>query len=230
MKWKHQSYAHLSWLSYEELVTDNPPHGKSRFYRFVKMLPRDDSGMIIEYPANTPPEQFYNPNFTEVERVVACSRDININLEDLWFEYAEEIIEAMNSVCINGYYYIDPFMNKVDEERDGAVGYYSIIKKPMWMNLIMQKFENTKKAHNHPEVKVEEGEVYQDATGFFDDIELMFSNCHLYNKDPECGIVIMCSKLEEVYGKKKAAYYERYNEMNEMKVSLTIDGSDEMKY
>ncbi len=59
-------------------------------------------------------------------------------------------------------------MNKVDEERDGAVGYYSIIKKPMWMNLIMQKFENTKKAHNHPEVKVEEGEVYQDATGFFD--------------------------------------------------------------
>ena len=75
MKWKHQSYTHLSWLSYEELVADNPPHGKSRFYRFVKMLPRDDSGMIIEYPANTPPEQFYNPNFTEVERVVACSRD-----------------------------------------------------------------------------------------------------------------------------------------------------------
>ncbi len=100
MKWKHQSYTHLSWLSYEELVTDNPPHGKSRFYRFVKMLPRDDSGMIIEYPANTPPEQFYNPNFTEVERVVACSRDININLEDLWFEYAEEIIEAMNSVVL----------------------------------------------------------------------------------------------------------------------------------
>ena len=73
MKWKHQSYLHLSWVSYDFLLNDNPPHGKSRLLRFVKMLPRDEMGLIVEYPPSTPTESFFNPNFMEIERGVLCS-------------------------------------------------------------------------------------------------------------------------------------------------------------
>lgn len=228
VKWKHQSYSHLSWISCDSLINDNPPHGKSRFYRFVKMLPRDDNGLIIEYPSSTPPEQFFNPNYTEIERVVACSNDMSVDLDQFWMDSAKDIIDRLSDVCIGGYYYIDPFMHKVDEMLDGAVGYYNIVKEPMWMNLIISRLNNTRAAKDMEEVKVE-NETYSSVDEFFRDMELVFSNCHLYNTDPQSGIVIMCEKLEEIYAEKKAAYYEKFYEMNEIVNSLSADGTDEVK-
>ena len=145
VKWKHQSYLHLSWVSYDHLLGDNPPHGKARLLRFVKMLPRDESGLIIEYPPNTPDETFFNPNYTEIERVVLSNKDLDVDLETFWRQGCEEIYQAICEVNQGGYYYADPFMEPVDEERDGAPGYYSIVKVPMCLRWIKQRLDASMK-------------------------------------------------------------------------------------
>lgn len=145
VKWKHQSYLHLSWMSYDQMVNDNPPHGKSRLYRFLKMLPRDDNGFIVENAPNTPEEAFFNPNFCEVERVVACSKDMALSTHGVWQRGCREILTALCEVVVGGYVYIDPFMEKVDEIRDGAPGYYEVVKRPMWVAKIMAKLSAAEK-------------------------------------------------------------------------------------
>lgn len=97
------------------------------------------------------------------------------------------------------------------------------------MNLITARLDNARAAKNMEEVKVE-NEMYSSIEEFFRDMELMFSNCHLFNSDPQSGIVIMCNKLEEIYAEKKAAYYEKFYEMNEIVSSLNTGDTDEVKW
>ena len=141
MKWKHQSYLHLSWVSYDFLLNDNPPHGKSRLLRFVKMLPRDEMGLIVEYPPSTPTESFFNPNFMEIERVVLCSKDLDVDMDALCQQGCDDVYNALCEVTHNGYYYCDPFMNPVDEEHDGAPGYYTVVTKPMCLKHIRERLD-----------------------------------------------------------------------------------------
>ena len=145
VKWKRQSYLHLAWLSYDTMVNDNPPHGKSRLYRFVKMLPRDDNGSIVEYAPNTAEEAFFNPNYCEIERVVACSKDMELDMRGFWQRGCRDILTALCEVSGGGYVYIDPFMDRVDEVRDGAPGYYEVVKHPMWVKKIMEKLSGAEK-------------------------------------------------------------------------------------
>ena len=148
MKWKHQSYLHLSWVPYDTLLNDNPPHGKSRLLRFVKMLPRDENGWIIEYPPNTPEDTYFNPNYTEIERVVLSSKDLDVNLDEFWQQGCEEVIQALCNVTQNGYFYADPFMEPVDETRDGAPGYYSVVTTPMCLHWVQNRLNAAVKARN----------------------------------------------------------------------------------
>lgn len=196
VKWKHQSYLHLSWLSYDQMVADNPPHGKSRLYRFVKMLPRDDNGYIVENAPNTPEEAFFNPNFCEVERVVACSKDMALSTHGVWQRGCREILTALCEVAVEGYVYIDPFMERVDEVRDGAPGYYEVVKHPMWVAKIMAKLSAAERELMREDGVLFEGwwrrrgvrrsegggveEAYKSDQEFFADLELLFSNCHLW--------------------------------------------------
>ena len=135
------------------LLNDNAPHGKSRLLRFVKMLPRDESGLIIEYPPSTPDESFFNPNFLEVERVVLCNKDLDVDLETLWQQGCEDVYDALCEVTRNGYNYCDPFMNPVDEVRDGAPGYYDVITKPMCLSQIKKRLDVTLKRYEGKDLK-----------------------------------------------------------------------------
>ena len=228
VKWRNKSYMHLSWLSFDTLVHDNPPHGKSRLYRFVKMLPRDEDGFIIEYPPNTPEDQYYNPNFCEVERVVACSLDWDNDTRFYWQQGCSEILSALCEVNQGGYVYSDPFMLPVNEERDGAPNYYAIVKHPMCLSWIMKRLSSPEPAPNGDTSSERPNALtpYSSAEEMFADLELMFQNCHLYNRDPSSIIVMMCAKLEEVYRQKRAAFEERQAEFNNIQLAMKIEGEE----
>ena len=58
------------------------------------------------------------------------------------------------------------FLRPVDEERDGAVDYYKIVKEPMDLGTMASKLKQAK---------------YADMTEFKKDLALVWSNCRLYN-------------------------------------------------
>ena len=49
-----------------------------------------------------------------------------------------------------------------------------------------------------------------------------------YNQNPNCGVVIMCNALEEVYHEKRSLYEAKLNELNEL-VALTQSEDGEPK-
>ncbi|KAL8369859.1 hypothetical protein RB595_000284 [Gaeumannomyces hyphopodioides] len=59
-----------------------------------------------------------------------------------------------------------PFLKPVDEVRDGAVGYFAMIKKPMDLGTIGNKLHTG---------------AYANAEGFRHDLDLMLTNCFLFN-------------------------------------------------
>lgn len=66
VKWRNESYLHVSWVKVDEINQDNPPHGHGRLIRFIKQLPVDSNGMIIEYPPTTKMEEFFSPSYVTV--------------------------------------------------------------------------------------------------------------------------------------------------------------------
>ena len=77
--------------------------------------------------------------------MVACSKDMELDMRGFWQRGCRDILTALCEVSGGGYVYIDPFMDRVDEVRDGAPGYYEVVKHPMWVKKIMEKLSGAEK-------------------------------------------------------------------------------------
>ncbi|KAK8792005.1 hypothetical protein WA158_005382 [Blastocystis sp. Blastoise] len=159
IKWKKQSYLHTSWVSLEEIEKDNPPHGHGRLIRFIKQLPTDYDGNTIEFPAGTKEEEFFSPNYLNVEKVLASTDAILYNLEDFWHNGCKTILNAVLKYQVEGYLLCAPFMYPVQEGKDHAPGYYSIVQQPMDFASIRRKlFRTIKMATENKHGNVDEEE------------------------------------------------------------------------
>ena len=73
--------------------------------------------------------------------MVLCSKDLDVDMDALWQQGCDDVYNALCEVTHNGYYYCDPFMNPVDEEHDGAPGYYTVVTKPMCLKHIRERLD-----------------------------------------------------------------------------------------
>lgn len=78
--------------------------------------------------------------------------------------FCEDVLKELMRPKHQGIHW--PFLKPVDEARDGAVGYFDVIKKPMDLGTIANKLHTG---------------AYADAEGFRHDFELMLDNCFLFN-------------------------------------------------
>ena len=92
----------------------------------------------------------------------------------------------------------------------------------------MKRLSSTEPAPNgdNPSERPNALTPYSSAEEMFADLELMFQNCHLYNRDPSSIILMMCEKLEEVYHQKRAAFEERQAEFNNIQLAMKIEGEE----
>ncbi|KAI9256062.1 hypothetical protein EDC94DRAFT_636102 [Helicostylum pulchrum] len=81
------------------------------------------------------------------------------------------------------------FTQPVDEVLDGAIGYYTVIKKPMDLSMIKRKVENKE---------------YTTFRQFEDDVRLMFSNCYAFNGPGQELEAVFEKELENLRGKEHA--------------------------
>ncbi|EER01655.1 transcription factor GTE6, putative [Perkinsus marinus ATCC 50983] len=103
------------------------------------------------------------------------------------------------------------FLKPVDPVRDECSDYFTVVKHPMDFGTIRKKLHK--------------GE-YEDALGFYEDCDLVFTNCALYNA-PETFVMQQCRKIMarfnellvqlELTGHIEAARAERKKEVGESK-------------
>ncbi|KAI9561827.1 hypothetical protein GHT06_012788 [Daphnia sinensis] len=81
-----------------------------------------------------------------------------------------------------------PFMEEVDPVKDGAPDYHQVIKKPMWLKLIKDKFRKNQ---------------YSSISEFVGDMRLILENCYRYN-GPNHPITKKALRLEQSLEQKLA--------------------------
>jgi hypothetical protein len=81
-----------------------------------------------------------------------------------------------------------PFMEQVDPVKDGAPDYHQVIKKPMWLKLIKEKFRKNQ---------------YSSISDFVSDMRLILENCYRYN-GPNHPITKKALRLEQSLEQKLA--------------------------
>ncbi len=81
-----------------------------------------------------------------------------------------------------------PFMEQVDPVKDGAPDYHQVIKKPMWLSLIKDKFRQNQ---------------YTSISDFVSDMRLILENCYRYN-GPNHPITKKALRLEQSLEQKLA--------------------------
>lgn len=81
-----------------------------------------------------------------------------------------------------------PFMEQVDPVKDGAPDYHQVIKKPMWLSLIKDKFRKNQ---------------YSSISDFVGDMRLILENCYRYN-GPNHPITKKALRLEQSLEQKLA--------------------------
>lgn len=81
-----------------------------------------------------------------------------------------------------------PFMERVDPVKDGAPDYDQVIKNPMWLSLIKDKFRQNK---------------YNSISDFVSDMRLILENCYRYN-GPNHPITKKALRLEQSLEQKLA--------------------------
>ena len=81
-----------------------------------------------------------------------------------------------------------PFMERVDPVKDGAPDYEEVIKKPMWLNLVKEKFRKNQ---------------YNSVSDFVADMRLIMENCYRYN-GPNHPVTKKALRLEQSLEQKLA--------------------------
>jgi chromodomain-helicase-DNA-binding protein 7 len=74
------------------------------------------------------------------------------------------------------------FMEPVNPEKDGIPNYRKLVQNPMDLGTIMNRLYL---------------DFYKNAQQFWIDLGLVFKNCRLVFRDPDCDIRILCDTLRE---------------------------------
>ena len=109
-------------------------------------------------------EEYFDPSYTEIERILDASTEAllshagyttnqhsnttganEINTKSNTWPMKKEVMQVVSKLLNmrrDGFKISAFFTNPVDEEADGAVGYYDVIKSPMCFNTIRKKLAN----------------------------------------------------------------------------------------
>eukprot|EP00736_Rhodelphis_marinus_P004393 Rmarinus@m.21360 len=189
VKFKGLSYLHVAWVSAADLEA-NIGHSAAR-----SKITRYE-----EASANSPQGSLLLPEYTEIDRILDYTGDVEID----WKTACARILGKVFQYRRNGIRWADPFSEPVDPERDGAPGYFDIVKEPMDFGTIRKKLGAAVGGYtNHQQ--------------FAYDVRLVFRNCEKYNSDPDTDIRMMSAKLEEIFEKGyEAAFPGDTNENDKM--------------
>mmetsp|Transcript_27904 Transcript_27904/g.44730 ORF Transcript_27904/g.44730 Transcript_27904/m.44730 type:complete len:1362 (-) Transcript_27904:126-4211(-) len=165
VKWREKSYLHCEWVSADLIQQD--VNGVSKLKRFTAAQPPDNiaTSKIVE---------FFDPLFVEVERILDASHGQRLSHLDPWMREANQLLSKVINYREKGMKLSVYFMLPVDEEKDFAPGYYSVIEKPMDLGTIRSKLLG--------------GNYYTSMEQIADDIRLVFANCRKYNANAESHV------------------------------------------
>ena len=104
-----------------------------------------------------------------------------------------------------------PFKDPVDTIKLGIPDYFDIIKKPMDLGTIRERFEN---------------DFYRSSKEAMADFAQVFANCYMYN-NPEHEIVAMGKELERFFLSRMAKLPEEEFALHEKDLDTNEDNSDE---
>lgn len=183
VKYHHLSYLHCEWLSEESILasiaTDRPL--RTRFNNFFRKI---EAG--IEIPeaelVNAVPERIVD--CSDPFRALYPTKAADVARND-WTMYCLKIVDALVCFSRDHRRYGIPFLRPVDEEKDGAPGYYDVVKAPMDFVTVQTKLYLRR---------------YESPQEFWADVKRIFSNCLQYNS-PRTEISISCRLLEALFDK-----------------------------
>lgn len=211
VKYHQLSYLHCEWLSEKTIFastsTDRPL--RTRFNNFLRKL---------EAGAEIPEVDLVN---AVPERIVDCSdpfralyptKAADVARND-WTMYCLKIVDALVCFSRDHRRYGIPFLRPVDEEKDGAPGYYTVVKDPMDFVTVQTKLYLRR---------------YETPQEFWADVKRIFSNCLQYNS-PRTEIAICCRLLEALFDK---LYHEWACISREKKEDLAsqASGAEDLPY
>ncbi|CRH02767.1 conserved Plasmodium protein, unknown function [Plasmodium relictum] len=129
----------------------------------------------------------YNKNVEEKKRKKMKKGNTYNNIKEIIEKFNENLLIIMNEISQVSHY--KPFLNEVNETY--APMYYSVIKKPMYINKIIFRCRKRK---------------YNNLNLFFDDVNLIVNNCKLYNTPTSLSsylCVIVDNMFKEIVNKVK---------------------------
>jgi chromodomain-helicase-DNA-binding protein 7 len=183
VKYHNISFNHCEWLdgdTVQSLIASDRPL-RTRFNNFIR---KKEAGIEIpeaELVRSVP------------ERIVDCSdpfralyptKAADVTRHE-WTVYCLKIVDALVCCSRDHRCYGIPFLRPVDEEKDGAPGYYDIVKSPMDFITVQTKLYLRR---------------YASPQEFWADVKKIFSNCLQYNS-PRTEIAICCRYLEALFDK-----------------------------
>jgi len=194
VKWRNKSYLHVSWIKPEEIDAD--VNGAQRLKRYVNGLPPEGhSWDAIRREKEL--TEYFDPSYVEVDRVLDERFGDPADMVQMphWLREAHQCLSKLTTRWSHGRKLADYFMVPVDEQRDGAPGYYSIIKKSMDFGTIKEKLRTKQ---------------YSSLKQFAADVRLIFSNCRTFNVNPDTDVRHCSDRLEEIFENRMEAFQEKY--------------------
>ncbi|GBG24435.1 Chromodomain-helicase-DNA-binding protein, putative [Hondaea fermentalgiana] len=190
VKWRGKSYLHVEWVSPD--LIDQDVNGSQRLKRYVNALPPEqhEASAVARGREDT---EYFDPSYVEVDRILDEAQEepgTQRKRTPSWVREATQILSKLINHRYKGVKLSVYFMEPVDEERDGAPGYYDMISRPMDFGTIRQRLMG--------------GRVYENVDQFAADVRLVFANCRIYNTNPELFVRDCCERLSDLFEKKFA--------------------------
>lgn len=183
VKYHHVSYLHVEWLSEvevsEAMLHDRPL--RTRFNNFIKKLESGQEIPEVEL-LDCVPERVVD--CSDIFRALYPTKAAEISKND-WTMYCLKIVDAIVCFTRDNRTYGIPFLRPVEEEKDGAPGYYTVVKNPMDFSTVQTKLYLRQ---------------YDTPQEFWSDVKSIFSNCQDYNAS-RTDISTQCRVLEVLFDK-----------------------------
>lgn len=123
----------------------------------------------------------------DVERIIAATHEQKDSREArnvAWIQDCQRILQKVIDFRRRNVKYSVYFMEPVDPRKDNAPGYFEVVKNPMDITTVCNRLMN------------DQHKCHYD---FARDMRLVFSNCRLYNTNPDCEVRIMGDRLAEMF-------------------------------
>ncbi|KAI9365970.1 hypothetical protein DFJ73DRAFT_806491 [Zopfochytrium polystomum] len=162
-----------------EPLTTNGPEGKTVALNAEATISHRDHRMDSDSLEPTGPPSAASPHYdrphsSDYDEEVMEQTDLDITQ----LRFCDKVLK--NSKRLKD---APPFLQPVDPVKLGIPTYFDVIKKPMDISTIQQKLNSN---------------VYRKQSEFMDDLNLMFSNCYLFN-GRESFVGKMAQKLEQYF-------------------------------